>query len=165
MVHGFQSRWDTIQTGFVDEPRTAVQQADELEAQTIKQLAESFTAARNRLEEQWDRGDGVSTEDLRVALKKYRVFFQRLFSVRRTAVNLWRENWASRRELSGRPVPACPRWQFGAGWQSERRLPASRFATNSMSMGGTCRLSLLRGGDHLRQDENQHSGASHFRVR
>jgi hypothetical protein len=81
MVQDFQSRWDRIQTAFVDEPRDAVQQADALVAQAIKNLAENFAAARNRLEEQWDRGDNVSTEDLRVALKKYRTFFQKLLAV------------------------------------------------------------------------------------
>ena len=80
-VHEFQSRWDRIQTTFVDEPREAVHQADELVAQAIKSLAETFATARNRLEEQWSRGDNVSTEDLRVALKKYRSFFQKLLSV------------------------------------------------------------------------------------
>jgi hypothetical protein len=77
----FRSRWDRIQTGFVDEPRQAVQEADELVAQAIKRLAESFTQERNRLEGQWDRGDEVSTEDLRIALQTYRAFFQRLLAI------------------------------------------------------------------------------------
>jgi hypothetical protein len=81
LVQEFRSRWDRVQTGFVDEPRVAVQQADELVAQAIKALAENFAAARSGLEEQWDRGDNVSTEDLRVALRKYRTFFQRLLTV------------------------------------------------------------------------------------
>jgi len=77
----FHSKWDRVQTGFVDEPRKAVQQADELVAEAIKRLAESFAQERNRLESQWDRGDEVSTEDLRVALQTYRSFFQRLLSI------------------------------------------------------------------------------------
>jgi hypothetical protein len=80
-VQELRNRWDGIQTGFVDEPRGAVQQADELVAAAIKRLAESFAEARNKLEGQWDRGDQVNTEDLRVALKKYRSFFQKLMSV------------------------------------------------------------------------------------
>jgi len=80
-VQQFRSRWDQVQTGFVDEPRAAVQQADELVAQAIQRLAENFASARNKLEEQWSRGDNVSTEDLRVALRKYRTFFQRLLSI------------------------------------------------------------------------------------
>ena len=76
----FRSRWETIQTGFVDEPRQTVEQADELVAQVMRRLAESFAAEREGLEEQWGRGDDVSTEDLRVTLQRYRSFFQRLLS-------------------------------------------------------------------------------------
>lgn len=81
VANDFRSKWDRIQTSFVDEPRKAVQQADELVAEAIKRLAESFAQERNRLESQWDRGDEVSTEDLRVALQTYRSFFQRLLSI------------------------------------------------------------------------------------
>lgn len=81
VANDFRSKWDRIQTGFVDEPRTAVQQADELVALAIKRLAESFASERNRLESQWDRGDQVNTEDLRVALQTYRSFFQRLLAI------------------------------------------------------------------------------------
>lgn len=80
-VTDFRSRWDRIQTGFVDEPRTAVQQADELVTETINRLAENFASARGRLEDQWSTGENVSTEDLRVAFKKYRTFFEKLLSV------------------------------------------------------------------------------------
>ena len=81
VANEFRSKWDRIQTSFVDEPRTAVQQADELVAQAIKRLAESFANERNRLESQWDRGDQINTEDLRVALQTYRSFFQRLLAI------------------------------------------------------------------------------------
>jgi hypothetical protein len=77
---GFQRRWETIQTGFVDEPRQTVEQADELVAEVMKRLAEGFANERERLEGQWGRGEDVSTEDLRIALQRYRGFFQRLLS-------------------------------------------------------------------------------------
>ena len=80
-VQDLKTKWDRVQTGFVDEPRTAVQEADELVAQAMKRLAEVFADERKRLEQQWDRGDNVNTEDLRVALRTYRSFFQRLLSV------------------------------------------------------------------------------------
>jgi hypothetical protein len=76
-----RSRWDAIQAGFVDEPRKAVEDADSLVAQAMKRLAETFAAERSQLEGQWDRGDDVSTEDLRVALRRYRSFFGRLLSM------------------------------------------------------------------------------------
>lgn len=76
-----RDRWSDIQASFVDEPRRAVEQADELVAECIRRLAESFAAERSRLESHWDRGDNVSTEDLRVALQRYRSFFTRILSV------------------------------------------------------------------------------------
>jgi len=80
-LEGLRSRWREIQTAFVDEPRKAVEQADNLVASAMKRLAEVFAEERSKLEKQWDRGDNVSTEDLRVALQRYRTFFQRLLSV------------------------------------------------------------------------------------
>jgi hypothetical protein len=77
----FRSRWDAIQVSFVDEPRQVVEQADALVAVAMKRLAEMFAAERTKLEGQWDRGDDVSTEDLRLALRRYRSFFGRLLSV------------------------------------------------------------------------------------
>jgi hypothetical protein len=76
----FQRRWEEIQTGFVDEPRRTVEEADELVALVMKRLAEGFAAERERLEQQWGRGEDISTEDLRIALQRYRDFFQRLLS-------------------------------------------------------------------------------------
>ncbi|MGH7982722.1 MAG: hypothetical protein ACREFF_06190 [Candidatus Udaeobacter sp.] len=77
----FRNRWTEIQAAFVDEPRRAVEQADALVAEVIKRLASSFADERSKLEGQWGRGDNVSTEDLRVALQRYRAFFDRLLSV------------------------------------------------------------------------------------
>jgi hypothetical protein len=76
-----RTRWEAIQTGFVDEPRTAVTEADALVAQTVTRLAEIFSEERTTLEKQWGQGDSISTEDLRVALRRYRSFFDRLLSV------------------------------------------------------------------------------------
>ena len=77
----FHARWNEVQASFVDEPRKAVEQADTLVATTMKRLAEVFAEERTNLEHQRDRGDNVSTEDLRVALQRYRSFFQRLLSI------------------------------------------------------------------------------------
>jgi hypothetical protein len=77
----FRNRWREIQTGFVDEPRQAVKRADELVAELMQQLAQSFSDQRNNLEHQWGASDEVSTEELRVALTRYRSFFERLLSV------------------------------------------------------------------------------------
>src|ERR1700722_17196799 len=76
-----RARWDAIQVGFVDEPRQAVEQADKLVAGTMKRLAEIFAEERSKLEGQWDQGENVSTEDLRLALRRYRSFFSRLLAI------------------------------------------------------------------------------------
>jgi hypothetical protein len=73
-----RTRWSDVQSAFVDDPRKAVKTADELVADVMKQLADGFAKERRSLEEQWSRGDDVSTEDLRIALQRYRSFFDRL---------------------------------------------------------------------------------------
>ena len=76
----FTRRWREIQIAFVDEPRDSVADADALVAELMQRLAATFSDERQRLEQQWDSGDDVSTEDLRVALTRYRSFFDRLLS-------------------------------------------------------------------------------------
>ena len=73
-------RWNDVQSGFVDEPRQAVEEADKLVAMVLQRLTDGFAHERAGLEKQWDRGDNVSTEDLRVALQRYRSFFDRLLA-------------------------------------------------------------------------------------
>jgi hypothetical protein len=77
----FRSRWSNVQTGFVDEPRRTVEDADKLVASVMERLAEGFANERSGLEKQWDQGADVSTEDLRVALQRYRSFFDRLLKL------------------------------------------------------------------------------------
>lgn len=76
----YRNEWQKIQAGFVDEPRKSVEEADRLVADLMQRLAAVFSDERERLEKQWDSGDDVSTEDLRVGLTRYRSFFDRLLS-------------------------------------------------------------------------------------
>jgi hypothetical protein len=76
----FRQRWESLQIGFVDRPREMVQQADELVEELMQRLTAGFNEQRSVLEEQWDSDDDASTEDLRVALTRYRSFFHRLLS-------------------------------------------------------------------------------------
>jgi hypothetical protein len=75
-----RERWQTIQTGFVDDPRDTVQAADALVAELMQRLAALFAERRQGLEDQWHRGEKVDTEDLRLALQQYRSFFNRLLT-------------------------------------------------------------------------------------
>lgn len=77
----FRSQWSNVQTGFVDDPRRTVEDADKLVASVMQRLAEGFANERSGLEKQWDRGENVSTEHLRVALQRYRSFFGRLLKL------------------------------------------------------------------------------------
>lgn len=76
----FRRRWEDLQAGFVDEPRQMVEQADDLVGELMQQLTAGFDQERSSLEAQWEKGDDVSTEELRVALTRYRSFFNRLLS-------------------------------------------------------------------------------------
>jgi len=80
-VEELHTRWDAIQTGFIDDPRMAVKDADSLVESAMKQISAAFAGKREHLRQQWDRGDQVSTEDLRLALQQYRAVFARLKSM------------------------------------------------------------------------------------
>jgi hypothetical protein len=80
-LSGLRARWTEVQAAFVDDPRDCVQKADGLVADVVDKVTSGFSGARSHLEEQWDRGEEVSTEDLRIALKRYREFFERLLAV------------------------------------------------------------------------------------
>ena len=73
-----RTRWNEIQSQFVDEPRAAVERADVLVTEVIQQITQLFANEHNSLESQWNQGTDVSTEDLRKALQSYRSFFNRL---------------------------------------------------------------------------------------
>jgi hypothetical protein len=79
-LHSIQARWKDIQAEFVDEPRSAVQDADALVADLMQRLARMFASEREQLESQWASGNDVSTEDLRRGLHRYRSFFERLIA-------------------------------------------------------------------------------------
>ena len=78
---GYRTRWSAIQTGFVDEPRRAVEEADALVNELMTRLTQTFADERRTLEAQWGQSDKVSTEDLRIAMRRYRSFFERLLSI------------------------------------------------------------------------------------
>ena len=81
VANGFRSEWDAVQSSFVDDPRQAVRHGDELVAHVMQNLAETFSKERASIEAQLDRSDAANTENLRVALRRYRSFFKRLLSL------------------------------------------------------------------------------------
>ena len=81
MADDFHRRWDAIQIAFVDDPRAAVRNADELVAEVLRSLAESFAEQRSRIEAGLGGQEHADTEHMRLALQRYRSFFQRLLSL------------------------------------------------------------------------------------
>jgi hypothetical protein len=80
-VEQFRTEWRGLQSDFVDSPRDAVQHADQLVAQVMQSLATTFADHKKSLEGQWSQGEKVETEELRVALRQYRAFFDKLLTV------------------------------------------------------------------------------------
>jgi hypothetical protein len=79
-LDGYRTRWQDIQVRFVDDPRDTVKDADALVAELMQRIAQTFAEERTSLESRWEGGTDVSTEDLRVALQRYRSFFDRLLA-------------------------------------------------------------------------------------
>jgi hypothetical protein len=79
-MDSFRGRWQSIQGEFVDDPRHAVEEADQLVSNMVSRLSEVFGTQRQKMEGEWSKGEDVSTEDLRQALRRYRTFFDRLLA-------------------------------------------------------------------------------------
>ncbi|MDN5916818.1 MAG: hypothetical protein L0I76_17220 [Pseudonocardia sp.] len=79
-AESFRDRWNAVQGEFVDRPREAVEQADELVGDLLEELSWMFRNQRADLEQAWSDEEG-STENLRVALRRYRELFDRLLSM------------------------------------------------------------------------------------
>ncbi|CAN5850832.1 hypothetical protein BH20GEM1_BH20GEM1_21000 [soil metagenome] len=80
-VEGLRERWIAIQAAFIDEPRRSVAEADRLVGDVTDRIARSFEDERTRLEEIWESGADITTEDLRLTLQRYRAFFDRLLTI------------------------------------------------------------------------------------
>lgn len=76
----YGSRWDAVKGTFVDEPRRAVAEADALVGELLTELETLFREQRRSIEHGLDT-DETSTEDMRLALRRYRSFFDRLLTL------------------------------------------------------------------------------------
>jgi hypothetical protein len=75
---GIRTRFLDIQAGFVDEPRQAVEEAGRFVDELLRQVADALQAQRGQLA--GPTGE-ASTEDLRLALRSYRQFVDRLLGL------------------------------------------------------------------------------------
>lgn len=79
-ARGYQDRWNALKGDFVDEPRAAVGSANALVGEVLDEIEATFRRQREQIEHDLD-SQGASTEELRLALNRYRSFFERLLSM------------------------------------------------------------------------------------
>ncbi len=79
-IDELQSRWNSIQVEFVDEPRASVEQARALVAAALERIEQAFSDQRSVLDQLWINHEEISTEDLRIALQAYRSFLNSLLT-------------------------------------------------------------------------------------
>ena len=76
----FGRRWRDIQSCFIDDPRQAVDSADTLVVDMMDHIGDRIAAHRSALTRQRDGEGTADTEDLRLAIRRYRALFHRLLS-------------------------------------------------------------------------------------
>jgi hypothetical protein len=74
---GLRDRWQQLQLRFVDDPRGVVTEAQSLVSEAVQDLTQTLTEQQRDLDG-WATGGDGDTEQLRVALQRYRDFFDRL---------------------------------------------------------------------------------------
>ncbi|GHH79666.1 hypothetical protein GCM10018781_58160 [Kitasatospora indigofera] len=81
-VQRLSAQWRAVQTGFVDDPRAAVEQADDLVGKAADLIAESVGENRRRLRAAGGptEDSGIPTEELRLAMREYRTLLDRLLA-------------------------------------------------------------------------------------
>ena len=75
-VEGYRRRWNALQTGFVDDPPAAAQQAESLVSELVQRMTDRHAALRKELAE--SEGEVPDTESMRLTLRRYREFFNSL---------------------------------------------------------------------------------------
>jgi hypothetical protein len=79
-VHDFQQRWREVQLRFVDDPRAAADEAQQLVAEALDRFSEAVTARKGELDG-WQGADGADTERMRTVVRRYRKLLDRLLEV------------------------------------------------------------------------------------
>ena len=80
-LSGLRSRWIEVQSAFVDDPATACRRPTAWSPMSSTSSRRGSPAPARTSRSSGARGEEVSTEDLRIALKRYREFFERLLAV------------------------------------------------------------------------------------
>ncbi|MEU4545775.1 hypothetical protein [Nonomuraea dietziae] len=75
------TRWHDLQATFVEDPRQAVEQADELLDEVVNALTSSLTTRTSELGDRWKNTDQGDTEQLRLALRDYGAMLEQLLAL------------------------------------------------------------------------------------
>lgn len=78
-LSALRSEWDAIQVLFVDDPRNAVVRADELLVRAFTVISNAIARDRSEIHERWSHD--ATTEDLRIAMQRYRWHLRSLLGV------------------------------------------------------------------------------------
>ncbi|MFG1890240.1 hypothetical protein ACGFIR_20530 [Micromonospora sp. NPDC049051] len=76
-AQGFRDRWRDVQLRFVDDPRAAAGEAQSLVDEAIQALSSALSAQKNKLGG-WQDAGSTDTEQLRMAVRHYRDFLDRV---------------------------------------------------------------------------------------
>ncbi|MFI7605701.1 hypothetical protein ACIBTV_11315 [Micromonospora sp. NPDC049366] len=76
-AQNFRDRWRDVQLRFVDDPRAAAAEAQAMVEEAIEALSAALTAQRNTLGA-WQETGSADTEELRMAVRRYRDFLDRV---------------------------------------------------------------------------------------
>jgi hypothetical protein len=80
LVERYREQWRELQLRFVDDPHTATEQAAGLVNDAVQSLTDALTSQKQTLDD-WQSADRGDTEILRVALRRYRDFLDRLLGM------------------------------------------------------------------------------------
>ncbi|GIJ80792.1 hypothetical protein SAMN05443287_10388 [Micromonospora phaseoli] len=76
-AQGFRDRWRDVQLRFVDDPKAAVGEAQSLVDEAMEALSAALAEHKNKLGG-WQEAASADTEQLRVAVREYRDFLDRV---------------------------------------------------------------------------------------
>ncbi len=80
-VADVRTRWTAIQSRFVDEPCSAVEQGEALVAETAERVKQMISTMQLSIGQQWLNHDDISTEELRKALLDYRALLNHMLNL------------------------------------------------------------------------------------
>ncbi|REF35455.1 hypothetical protein [Thermasporomyces composti] len=79
-IEELQHRWLVTQAQLLDDPRDAVREAGLLIGDAMQFVTSTFSEHRDRIEREWKNNENLSTDELRMIMRRYRNLFQYVLS-------------------------------------------------------------------------------------